>query len=98
MVLKTSGIKLTEYNKYLLNLSSVLPVIDNAGYIDNQGVHYKWSDTSNYTSILDEYEKIQYNNIFDREHVNLDIFYIEGYTPPAQTDEDVNSSTVTAND
>lgn len=90
LVLKTAGIKLTEYNKYLLNLSSVLPVIDNAGYVDSQGVHYKWSDASPYTSILDEYEKIQYNNIFDREHVDLDIFYIDGYTPPSVTDE--NSS------
>ena len=98
LVLKTAGIKLTEYNKYLLNLSNTLPVIDNAGYIDSQGVHYKWSDASPYTSILDEYEKIQYNNIFDREHVNLDIFYIEGYTPPVVTDEDTNSSMVTVDD
>ena len=96
--MKTAGIKLTEYNKYLLNLSNTLPVIDNAGYIDSGGVHYKWSSNSPYTSILDEYERIQYNNIFDREHVNLDIFYIEGYTPPVATDEDTNSSTVTAND
>lgn len=98
LVLKTAGIKLTEYNKYLLNLSTTLPVIDNAGYIDSAGVHYKWSDASPYTSILDEYEKIQYNNIFDREHVNLDIFYIEGYTPPIVSGEDENSSMVTAND
>lgn len=90
LVLKTAGIKLTEYNKYLLNLSSVLPVIDNAGYVDSQGVHYKWSDASPYTSILDEYEKIQYNNIFDREHVDLDIFYIDGYTPPPVTDENIS--------
>ena len=98
LVLKTAGIKLTEYNKYLLNLSTTLPVIDNAGYIDSAGVHYKWSDASPYTSILDEYEKIQYNNIFDREHVNLDIFYIEGYAPPVVSGEDENSSMVTAND
>lgn len=82
LVLKTAGIELTGYNKYLLELSKTLPVIDNAGYIDNDGNYYKWSDSSPYTDILDEYEKIQYNNIFDREHVNLDIFYIEGYTPP----------------
>lgn len=86
LVLKTAGIKLTEYNKYLLNLSKTLPVIDNAGYIDAEGNYYKWSDNSPYTDLLDEYEKIQYNNIFDREHVNLDIFYIDGYTPPEDTE------------
>lgn len=82
LVLKTAGIKLTDYNKYLLALAKVLPVIDNAGYIDANGEYYKWSDNSPYTSILDEYEKIQYNNIFDRDNVNTDIFYIDGYTPP----------------
>ena len=87
LVLKTAGIKLTEYNKYLLNLSKILPVIDNAGYIDAEGNYYKWSDNSPYTDILDEYEKIQYNNIFDRENVDLDTFYIEGYTPPEDTEE-----------
>ncbi len=92
LLLKTAGIKLTEYNKYLLNLAKTLPVIDNAGYIDSEGVHYKWSDNSPYTSILDEYEKIQYNNIFDREHVDLDTFYIEGYTPPTETEEDATVS------
>ena len=92
LVLKTAGIKLTEYNKYLLNLSKTLPVIDNAGYIDAEGNYYKWSDNSPYTDLLDEYEKIQYNNIFDREHVNLDIFYIEGYTPPEDTEETSSDS------
>ena len=92
LVLKTAGIKLTEYNKYLLNLSKTLPVIDNAGYIDAEGNYYKWSDNSPYTDLLDEYEKIQYNNIFDREHVNLDIFYIDGYTHPEDTEETSSDS------
>jgi len=85
LVLETAGIKLTEYNKYLLNLSKTLPVIDTVGYIDNQGVYYKWSDSSPYTELLDDYEKVQYNNIFDQQNVNTDIFYIEGYTHEATT-------------
>ena len=32
LVLETAGVKLTSYNKYLLNLAKTLPVIDNAGY------------------------------------------------------------------
>ncbi len=79
LVLETAGVKLTEYNKYLLELSKTLPVIDTVGYVDNEGNHYKWSDSSPYTGVLDEYEKIQYNNIFDQENVNSDIFYIDGY-------------------
>ncbi len=84
-VLKTAGVKLTEYNKYLLNLSKTLPVIDTVGYIDAAGTYYRWSSTSDYTKILDEYEKIQYNNIFDSENKNNDIFYIDGKIPEDNT-------------
>jgi len=82
LVLSTAGVELPSYNKYLLELSKTLPVIDTVGYIDANGVHYKWSESSPYTKDLDEYEKIQWNNLFDRAHIKNDIFYIEGYTPP----------------
>lgn len=81
LVLKIAGVKLTEYNKYLLKLAETLPVIDTVGYIDNENNYYKWSDVSPYSSLLDEYEKIQYNNIFDQKNINSDIFYINGYVP-----------------
>ncbi len=78
-VLDAAGVKLTEYNKYLLKLSETLPVIDTVGYIDAAGNYYKWSDHSEHTEILSEYEKIQYNNIFDSEHTSNSIFYLDGY-------------------
>ena len=79
LMLQTAGVRLTEYNKYLLKLSETLPVIDTVGYIDNENNFYKWSDVSPYSVLLDEYEKIQYNNIFDQENVNGNVFYLEGY-------------------
>lgn len=88
-VLDVAGVKLTEYNKYLLKLSETLPVIDTVGYIDNNNNYYKWSDSSEYKNILGEYEKIQYNNIFDSAHKDNDIFYIEGFVPQTErTEED----------
>lgn len=81
LVLDTAGIKLTEYNKYLLKLSETLPVIDTVGYIDSNNNYYKWSDASPYTALLDDYEKVQYNSIFDTKNVNSDIFYLNGYIP-----------------
>ena len=83
LLLKTAGIKLTEYNKYLLRLSETLPVIDTVGYVDSMGNYFKWSDASPYTVLLDDYEKVQYNNIFDQQNVNSEIFYINGYIPQA---------------
>ena len=88
LVLKIAGVKLTEYNKYLLKLAETLPVIDTVGYIDNENNYYKWSDVSPYSSLLDEYEKIQYNNIFDQKNINSDIFYINGYVPEDTSDSE----------
>ena len=79
LVLQTAGLELTEYNKYLLKLSETLPVINTAGYIDAEGNYYKWSDNSPYTDIIKEYEKIQYNCIFDQKNIDTDVFYLAGY-------------------
>lgn len=89
-MLDIAGLKLTEYNKYLLKLSETLPVIDTVGYIDCNNNYYKWSDKSDYTQILSEYERIQYNNIFDSEHKNNKIFFLEGYTMPETLTEEDN--------
>ncbi len=91
LVLQTAGVKLTGYNSYLLKLAETLPVIDTVGYIDNQNNYYKWSDTSPYTELLDDYERVQYNNIFDQQNVNSDIFYINGYVPEATPIEEEES-------
>lgn len=92
LMLETAGVKLTEYNKYLLKLSETLPVIDTVGYIDNEDNYYKWSDVSPYSALLDEYEKIQYNNIFDQKNIDSDIFYINGYVPEEVTAEDSSAT------
>lgn len=91
LVLETAGVKLTEYNKYLLKLSETLPVIDTVGYIDNENNYYKWSDVSPYSHLLEEYENIQYNSIFDQKNIKSEVFYLDGYVPQA-TESDENSS------
>lgn len=80
LVMKTANVKLTDYNKYLLELSKILPVIDTVGYIDKDNNYYKWSSTSKYSTQLSEYELIQYNNIFDYENNDSASFFINGYS------------------
>ena len=80
LVLKTAGVKLTDYNKYLLKLSETLPVIDTVGYIDANNNYYNWSDKTEYDKLLSEYEKIQYNAIFDFQNTDTSIFFINGFT------------------
>lgn len=76
LVLKTAGVKLTEYDKYLLKLSETLPVIDTVGYVDNKGTYYTWSETSEYEDKIQKYKKIQYNGALDTKNINTEIFYI----------------------
>ena len=92
LVLETTGVKLTEYNKYLLKLSETLPVIDTVGYIDNENNYYKWSDVSPYSHLLEEYENIQYNSIFDQKNIKSDVFYLDGYVPQATESDETGSS------
>ncbi len=79
LLLKTAGLELTKYNSYLLNLSKTLPVIDTVGYIDSEDNYYRWSDDTQYSEILSQYEKIQYNNVFDNVNKKTDMFYLNDF-------------------
>ncbi len=87
-VLDVAGVKLTKYNKYLLKLSEVLPVIDTVGYIDADDNYYSWTDDSSYKKILNEYEQIQYNALFDKKNRHDEIFLLDGYTMPEDEEYD----------
>lgn len=81
LLLKTAGVELTEYNRYLLKLSEALPIIDKVGYVDNKGNYYHWDDESEYTQILNDYKCVQYNNLLDQKNVDQNVFYLNGYVP-----------------
>ncbi|MBO4734569.1 MAG: sulfatase-like hydrolase/transferase [Clostridia bacterium] len=86
LLLQTAGLNKTEYNKYLLNLSKSLPVVDTVGYIDSENNYYRWSDETQYSEILRKYEKIQYNYIFDNENKKADMFYLNGFRIESKTE------------
>lgn len=67
-LIDVAGLEKTEYNKYLLSLSKTLPVIDTVGYIDAKGSYYVYGKESPYTELIDGYEKICYNYLFDKEN------------------------------
>ncbi len=74
---EVAGVKQTAYNEYLSNLYETLPVINSVGYCDSEGTWYSWNEESPYSDILSEYEKIQYNYIFDKENKEYSLFYVE---------------------
>lgn len=66
LLLKTAGLPMSEYNRYLLKLSETLPVIDTVGYIDADGQYYDWNEASPYSGLLEQYRRIQYNCLLDK--------------------------------
>ncbi len=78
LVLETAGLEMTPYNKYLTSLYEELPVINAVGYIDKNGTYYDYKDDSQYSSMLEDYKILQYNNMFDKTDKQDDVFSLGG--------------------
>ncbi len=74
LLLKTAGLQMSDYNRYLLELSKTLPVIDTVGYIDSDGTYYGWNDDSPYTDLLEKYRHVQYNGLLDKHNRKDSLF------------------------
>lgn len=77
VLLKVAGLETTAYNEYLLELQKTLPVITALGYMDNDGNIYSYDEETEYSALLEEYEVLQYNNLFDSDHKVESIFQIK---------------------
>jgi hypothetical protein len=76
-VMNLAGLKLTGYNKYLLDLQKTLPVISAVCYMDADGNLYENGEKSDYSKLIEEYQMIQYNNLFDIENRYNDFFFLK---------------------
>lgn len=66
-LLDIAGLNMPIYNQYLLKLSETLPVIDTVGYIDAQGNYYVHGQKTPYAELLEGYEHVCYNHLFDKK-------------------------------
>ncbi len=69
-----AGVENTSFGNYLLSLSETLPVISFPGYIDIDGRVYPHAETSDYTGLIEEYQIIQYNELFDYDNKRKEYF------------------------
>lgn len=78
ILLQAAGLKMSDYNRYLLDLSQKLPSISASGYYDEQGVLHEYSEEDDeYQELLKEYEMVQYHYLFGgkerlEEHFSVD--------------------------
>lgn len=73
--LSVAGLKMSNFNRYLLDLYKKLPAISAVGsYDSSKKLHEAEEKDSEYASLMKEYEMIQYNYLFDEEN-RLDRHY-----------------------
>ncbi|MDO4556190.1 MAG: LTA synthase family protein [Lachnospiraceae bacterium] len=78
-LLKTLGLPMTGYNKYLMDLYEKLPVVSQICYKDSEGNTYDPEDENfPYEEELEEYHVLQYNNMFDTSNRVEDFFTLNG--------------------
>ncbi|MCD7840993.1 MAG: sulfatase-like hydrolase/transferase, partial [Lachnospiraceae bacterium] len=74
------GLSMTGYQEYLLDLSEEIPVINSIGYWGADGVFYELDDKdSPYYELINEYNILEYNDIFGGDNRYYDFFTLNSY-------------------
>ncbi len=67
-LLDIAGVSMPAYNRYLLKVSETLPVMNTTGIIDKDGNHYAIGTKTPYDDLLNDYKKVVYNLVIDKEN------------------------------
>ncbi len=74
-ILSATGIPLTKYQQYLLELQETLPVICANAYVDADGNYYAYDDEdTGYEQLLNTYNILTYNHLTDADHRVEELF------------------------
>ena len=77
-MLSLTGLELTPYNDYLLNLREKIPALNHLGYLDPYGIWHRWENGDSETLELErEYECLQYNELMDSQNRVDEFFQIK---------------------
>ena len=69
LLLSKAGLKMSNYNRYLLDLYKEIPSVSAVGYYDKNQKLYEISEKEDkLQDKLNEYQMIQYNYLFDKEN------------------------------
>lgn len=80
-VLSRANLSMTPYNRFLLRMEEVLPVVHFLGCYDREGNYYYWakarSERCPYQDMVLDYESLVYNHSLDRKKYK-DMFVVDG--------------------
>ena len=68
LMLESTGMKLSPFNQFLLDIHKQIPVLTTNGYFGEDGSYYSLKDESSpYYESLRKYQTLQYNDLFDKK-------------------------------
>ena len=79
-----TGLPMTGYDKYLMDLRKDVPVISDICYKDSTGKMYKPDEETAVSPKIEEYKKLQYNGLIDGKNRLSEFFYLKGAKDPAE--------------
>ncbi len=73
-MLREAGLELSLYNRFLLMLQETMPIIGKNAVYTSEGKWYLPEKLpESYLEKMDIYKRLQYNIVFDREHIVLEL-------------------------
>ncbi|MDD6212990.1 MAG: LTA synthase family protein [Clostridiales bacterium] len=79
-LMELTGQPKTGYQKYQLKMREEIPVLTANGYIGADRNFYELKDkTSPYYDLVVQYQKLVYNNQFDKKGIRKEFFYLDGH-------------------
>ena len=76
LILDVANIQKTPYLHFLDQLRKDIPIITGNGYVDKTGVYHDFSETNEYTKLIDQYHYLQFNNMFDKSNKLTSLFEV----------------------
>lgn len=76
LLLDVAQIQKTPYLEFLDNLRKEIPIITGNGYIDKTGIYHDFSESTSYSSLLEDYNYLQFNNMFDNTNKITSLFKV----------------------
>ena len=77
LLLDVAKLKTTPYQDYLRNMQENIPVITGHGYMDKTGTYHDFTEENEYTTLIRDYEILEYNNMFGGKNIYKEMFEIQ---------------------
>lgn len=75
-LMEVAGLPKTPYQLYLTEFQKKIPAINVNGYMDQNGIFHHLDEQNEYTPLLEQYDLLQYNELFDTKNKVTEFFQI----------------------